>query len=106
MAKAKIIIVSGFMRANYNNNIDKVNDIIDIVNTRYNKAKLTYEDMTYLELYPSEYQDKDVIGVDIKIIKPTNKLVLETYKNLKKDMLKIFGKRLTILVRADKEKIF
>ena len=106
MAKAKIIIVSGFIRLNYDDNINKVNDIIDIVNARYNKAKLTYEDMTYVELYPTGYQDKDVIGIDIKIIKPTNKLVLETYKNLKKDLFKIFGKRLTILVRADKEKIF
>lgn len=107
MAKAKIIVVSGFIRCNFNKVNDKITDIIDKVNKEYNnKNNKTYEDIVYLEMYPTEYQGKDVTGVDIKIIKSTNKLVLETYKRLKKDILRIFNKRLTVLVRADKEKIF
>lgn len=108
MAKAKIIVVSGFIRCNFNKVNDKITAIIDKVNKEYNynKSNKTYEDIVYLEMYPTKYQDKDVTGVDIKIIKPTNKLVLETYKELKKDILRIFNKRLTVLVRADKEKIF
>lgn len=108
MAKAKIIVVSGFIRCNFNKVNDKITEIIDKVNKEYNNNKnnKTYEDIVYLEMYPTKYQDKDVTGVDIKIIKPTNKLVLETYKELKKDILRIFNKRLTVLVRADKEKIF
>lgn len=108
MAKAKIIVVSGFIRCDFNKVNDKITAIIDKVNKEYNynKSNKTYEDIVYLEMYPAKYQDKDVTGVDIKIIKPTNKLVLETYKELKKDILRIFNKRLTVLVRADKEKIF
>lgn len=108
MAKAKIIVVSGFIRCDFNKVNDKITAIIDKVNKEYNynKSNKTYEDIVYLEMYPTKYQDKDVTGVDIKIIKPTNKLVLETYKELKKDILRIFNKRLTVLVRADKEKIF
>lgn len=108
MAKAKIIVVSGFIRCDFNKVNDKITAIIDKVNKEYNynTSNKTYEDIVYLEMYPTKYQDKDVTGVDIKIIKPTNKLVLETYKELKKDILRIFNKRLTVLVRADKEKIF
>lgn len=108
MKKVKIIVVSGFMRCNFDKVNDKITEIIDKVNREYNynKDTKTYEDIVYLEMYPTKYQDKDVTGVDIKIIKPTNKLVQETYKRLKKDMLRIFNKRLTILVKADKEKIF
>ena len=107
MAKARIIVVSGFIRCNFNEVNDKITEIIDKVNKEYNnKNNKTYEDIIYLEMYPTEYQGKDVTGIDIKIIKPTNKLVLETYKRLKKDILRIFNKRLTVLVRADKEKIF
>ena len=106
MKKANILVVSGFMRFDFNNEKSKINDIIELVNTKYNKSNKTYEDIIYLEMYPTKYQDKDVTGIDIKIVKPTKKLINENFKNLKKDLFKIFHKRLTILVMADKEKIF
>lgn len=106
MTKANILVISGFMRINFDNEIDKVNDIIELVNNKYNTSSETYKDMIYLEMYPTEYQGKMVTGVDIKIVKPTKKLINENFKNLKKDLFKIFHKRLTILVMADKEKIF
>lgn len=99
--KSHVIVISGIIKSNYSK--QKCDTLIDMMK-EFNNEK--FDDRIYLDLYKESYQDKECIGIGIRIVKPTQSKLESTLRVLRKNIKIIFDTKLITLVKTDNVKIY